>query len=214
MQNENLTKKELRTSSIKWDLDTKKEVAKIGMAASMAVVVGTSFTMNSKAMKNLHIGAGVTLVGFSLWHHFLYQPAKTTSQKLARITSPQKHEKVIPSAIVFKEMYASIALDGTLTHDELVMFEARLETLLKSYEKPTTLLLADFTKMMAIEVGALWHDLILGFGKHPEINRIAIVGKSRLEKMSISLTNVFLQAELSYFETHEEAKVWLFKKVV
>lgn len=82
MQNENLTKKELKLPSFKtWDLDTKKEVAKIGMTASMAIVVGTSFGMKSKVMKNLHIGAGVALVGFSLWHHMLYQPAKKSAPK-------------------------------------------------------------------------------------------------------------------------------------
>ncbi len=85
MQNENLTKKELKLPSFKtWDLDTKKEVAKIGMTASMAIVVGTSFGMKSKVMKNLHIGAGVALVGFSLWHHMLYQPSKKSSSKVAK----------------------------------------------------------------------------------------------------------------------------------
>lgn len=83
MRNENLTKKELKLPSFKtWDLDTKKEVAKIGMTASMAIVVGTSFGMKSKVMKNLHIGAGVALVGFSLWHHMLYQPSKKSSSKV------------------------------------------------------------------------------------------------------------------------------------
>lgn len=82
MRKENLTKKELKLASFKqWDLDTKKEVAKIGMTASMAIVVGTSFGMKSKVMKNLHIGAGVALVGFSLWHHMLYQPAKKSAPK-------------------------------------------------------------------------------------------------------------------------------------
>ena len=84
MQKENLTKKELKLPSFKtWDLDTKKEVAKIGMTASMAIVIGTSFGMKSKVMKNLHIGAGVALVGFSLWHHMLYQPSKKSSVKAA-----------------------------------------------------------------------------------------------------------------------------------
>jgi len=82
MQNENLTKKELKLPSFKtWDLETKKEVAKIGMTASMAIVIGTSFGMKSKIMKNLHVGAGVALVGFSLWHHMLYQPSKKSSTK-------------------------------------------------------------------------------------------------------------------------------------
>lgn len=82
MRNENLIKKELKRPNFKpWDLDTKKEVAKIGMTASMAIVVGTSFGMKSKVMKQLHVGAGVALVGFSLWHHMLYQPAKKSVTK-------------------------------------------------------------------------------------------------------------------------------------
>lgn len=80
MQSKNLTKKESKLTSIKWDLETKKEVAKIGMTASLAIVVGSSFAMKSKAMTNLHIGAGAALVGFSLWHHLLYQPAKTKTE--------------------------------------------------------------------------------------------------------------------------------------
>jgi hypothetical protein len=85
MQNENLIKKELKLPNFKsWDLETKKEAAKIGMTASMAIVVGTSFGMKSKIMKNLHIGAGVALVGFSLWHHMLYQPSKKSSAKMAQ----------------------------------------------------------------------------------------------------------------------------------
>ncbi len=58
------------------DLDTKKEIAKIGMVASMGITVGTSLYMKSKTMKNLHVGAGVALVGFSFWHHMLYQSEK------------------------------------------------------------------------------------------------------------------------------------------
>ncbi len=58
------------------DLELKKEIAKIGMTATMGITVATSLYMKNRAMKNLHIGAGVALVGFSLWHHLLYQPEK------------------------------------------------------------------------------------------------------------------------------------------
>jgi len=83
MQNENLIKNEqennLKKISLpKIDLDTKKEIAKIGMTASMGITVATSFYMKNKLMKNLHIGAGVALVGFSFWHHMLYQPETKT----------------------------------------------------------------------------------------------------------------------------------------
>ena len=72
MQKENLIKKEEKTHRL--DLDTKKELAKIGMTASMGITVATSFYMKNKFMKNLHVIAGTALVGFSLWHHLLYQP--------------------------------------------------------------------------------------------------------------------------------------------
>lgn len=63
------------------DPELKKEAAKIGMTASMGVVVLTSLYMKNRTMKNLHIGAGVALAGFSFWHHLLYQPEK----------NPEKH---------------------------------------------------------------------------------------------------------------------------
>lgn len=81
MQNENLIKNEQEKTTKRinfpsFDLDTKKEIAKIGMTASMGITVATSFYMKNRTMKNLHIGAGVALVGFSFWHHMLYQPEK------------------------------------------------------------------------------------------------------------------------------------------
>ena len=207
MQNENSIKKELKPLGIQWDLETKKEVAKIGMSTSMAVVVGTSFVMDSKAMRNLHIGAGVALVGFSLWHHLLYQPAKKESSKKHKdISSSQTQQP----ALNFQEVYASMRIEGVLTHEEVEAFEERLEALLASYAKPSTQLLVDVRGLEKIEAGVIWHDMLQGFGKHPEISKVAIVGESKLEKLSISLTRVFIvKPKIGYFETLEGAKEWL-----
>ncbi len=79
MQKENLIEKEEKKAIFKLsriDLDTKKEIAKIGMTASLGLTVATSFFMKNKFSKNLHIVAGTALVGFCLWHHYLYQPPK------------------------------------------------------------------------------------------------------------------------------------------
>ncbi len=43
------------------------------------------------------------------------------------------------------------------------------------------------------------------------MRRIAIVGKSRLEKISISLTNAIIKPELNYFEAEQEAREGLLK---
>ncbi|MFA7084480.1 MAG: hypothetical protein WC141_08105 [Arcobacteraceae bacterium] len=77
MQNENMIEK--KENRHRLDLDTKKELAKIGMTASMGITVATAFFMKNKFMKNLHIVAGTSLVGFSLWHHLLYQSHKKDS---------------------------------------------------------------------------------------------------------------------------------------
>jgi len=95
MQKENLIKSEESGNQLKGregvfsqiDLDTKREIAKIGMTASMGITVATSFYMKNRFMKNLHIGAGVALVGFSFWHHLLYQPDK----KIKKINTTRKN---------------------------------------------------------------------------------------------------------------------------
>ncbi len=64
----------------KLDLETKREIAKVAMAASLGVtVVSALFLKKDRTMKQIHTGAGVALAGFSLWHHFLYQPAKKSN---------------------------------------------------------------------------------------------------------------------------------------
>ncbi|PIE56756.1 MAG: hypothetical protein CSA34_01965 [Desulfobulbus propionicus] len=63
----------------KTDLETRKELAKIAMTAALGVTVLTApLLKRNKLAKNIHTGAGVLLVGFSLWHHYLYQPANGT----------------------------------------------------------------------------------------------------------------------------------------
>lgn len=81
MQKQNSIKKEEKSLIPKLDLDTKKELAKIGMTASMGITVVTSLYMKNKTMKYLHVGAGVALVGFSYWHHSLYQGDKKKAKK-------------------------------------------------------------------------------------------------------------------------------------
>ena len=76
-------KKEMK--ELKFDLELQKEVAKIGMSATLGATVVTSMFMKNKITKNTHIIAGVAFCGFALWHHMLYQPKK---QKLnAKISS-------------------------------------------------------------------------------------------------------------------------------
>jgi len=65
----NIKKKKLENIT----LEDKKKYAKTGMTVSMGVLAVTGF-MQGKGPKALHVWSGAALIGFSLWHHMLYQP--------------------------------------------------------------------------------------------------------------------------------------------
>lgn len=75
----------------KIDLETKKEVAKIAMTATLGVTVLTApFLKGNRTLKNIHTGAGALFAGFSLWHHLLYRSDKKKGM------NPKKAEKSTP----------------------------------------------------------------------------------------------------------------------
>jgi len=55
-------------------LARQRELAKVGMTASLAVLVVTALTGTRKRSPSraLHLASGAALVGFSLWHYGLY----------------------------------------------------------------------------------------------------------------------------------------------
>lgn len=70
-----------------FDPEAKKEWAKIGMTACLGVAVFTApFLRRNRLLRKVHTGAGALLVGFSLWHHQLYQP----QPRAQRLPSPDR----------------------------------------------------------------------------------------------------------------------------
>lgn len=53
-------------------LEAKREIAKIGMSASLLLTAGSALFLKNKTAKGIHITAGIALVGFSIWHASLY----------------------------------------------------------------------------------------------------------------------------------------------
>lgn len=74
----------------KLDLEVKKEVAKIGMTATLGATVVTSMFMKNKLAKKTHIVAGAAFCGFALWHHMLYQPENKKKKKLSKKESKEE----------------------------------------------------------------------------------------------------------------------------
>ncbi|MDE5603408.1 MAG: hypothetical protein K2I71_05770 [Helicobacter sp.] len=57
-------------------LEQKREIAKIGMSVSLVLTAGSALFLKHTLAKRIHIGAGITLIGFSLWHSSLYPKTK------------------------------------------------------------------------------------------------------------------------------------------
>ncbi|GAB6042544.1 hypothetical protein [Endothiovibrio diazotrophicus] len=79
-------------------LQASRTAAKAGMAASMATLVYTGFR-GRKAM-GLHTWAGMALLGFTLWHVYLYQPkskAATRRHAQQKLVKPKTGAPAVPS---------------------------------------------------------------------------------------------------------------------
>lgn len=75
---------------MKIDLEVQKEVAKIGMTATLGATVVTSMYMKNKLAKKTHIVAGAAFCGFALWHHLLYKPTKKSKEIPAKKESNEE----------------------------------------------------------------------------------------------------------------------------
>ena len=72
MSDSTLSLKTIQLKDLLCSVESKKEFAKLGMSASLLLCVGSAFFKGNFA-RNLHIASGVALVGFSIWHHSLYE---------------------------------------------------------------------------------------------------------------------------------------------
>lgn len=54
------------------DIEAHRSFAKLGMSVSLGALALSAFGMKNKTIKKIHIVAGVTMVGFSLYHAGLY----------------------------------------------------------------------------------------------------------------------------------------------
>ena len=205
MQKESLIEKKERVLNL--DLDTKKEIAKIGMTASLGIVTATSFYMKNDLIKNLHIGSGVALIGFSFWHHMLYQSDKK-EKSLSVSKSQQKTEKT-KSSIRIKKIYTELSVDGKLTSEDIKSFETKLESLVQEHSVASIDTLVNIREMSGISLVAMWDDLVFYLKNIRIIDKVAVVGTKKLGKLSSVITESLTPSSMSYFDNYEDAREWI-----
>lgn len=196
MQKENLTKKQKEQSGI--SLDTKKEIAKIGMTASMGVVVATSFFMKkNKLSKRLHIGAGAALVGFSLWHHLLYQPEKKAQKTQSKNSDIKKVEKKENPNISLKheDNFTELAISKSFQKKDF----DDLETVLKDMKFKKLLIKIQKTDN---KQKRFWSDFLTLVGKYTKEKECALY--------ALGMKTLFKQMPQHWYyaPSYKKAKEW------
>lgn len=98
-------------------------------------------------------------------------------------------------------------ISGKLVEDDYAVFRPKLDRILKK-ESPLSLLIKieDFDGWSA---KAAWEELKIGLDHGKNFLRIAFVGENLWEKVMIELGNLFLKAEVHYFEDDSKAINWL-----
>lgn len=69
-------------------LQVSRTTAKVGMGTAMALLVYTALRGGRRAMR-LHTWAGLGLLGFTLWHVYLYQPRRKAAAARYRLAAPR-----------------------------------------------------------------------------------------------------------------------------
>lgn len=185
----------------KTELESKKQQAKLGMASAFGAVVITSLLgpdqPDRQTIKTIQYGAGAALIGFSIWHVLLnQQPIETP------LPSEQKN-------IQLNSFYTEISLSGKLTQHELKIFETEIESLLQKYEVPAINILADIREIKGIELKAAWDEFLFALRHYKQFKKIAVVGSKKYEKISITLLNKLIPADIRYYKQYDSASKWL-----
>ncbi|KAG1663424.1 Universal stress protein A 1 [Nymphon striatum] len=120
--------------------------------------------------------------------------SKNVSKELSEIPLNEPH------------IYA-FQISGKLVADDYAIFRPKLERILKK-ESPLSLLvqLEEFDGWTA---KSAWEDLKIGLDHGQDFLRIAFVGEHLWEKVMIELGNLFMKAEVRYFQDDSEAINWL-----
>lgn len=102
-------------------LENQREVAKMGLVASLASTAVSAFFMKSKAAKSVHIASGVALIAFSLWHHSLYPKNSRKGVKNAEFSS-------VKSANSTKNQAVNSTKSANLTRRQAVVVQKRTQS--------------------------------------------------------------------------------------
>ncbi len=125
------------------------------------------------------------------------------------MTNNYKHGISIGLNRVKDYFFIKMDIIGSLTHEDYEIITPMLENALQGVEEPKISLLVDATKFEGWSLQAAWDDLKLGLKHNKDFEKIAFVGNKSWQEYSVKISNWFSLGTMEYFETIEDALVWL-----
>lgn len=123
--------------------------------------------------------------------------------------STSRHGIAIGIERVGDEFYLSLKAIGKLTHADYEVITPMIDSALEGFKQPKIKALIDGTEMDGWELRAGWDDFKLGLKHGREFEKIAIYGNKGWQEMVAKMGAWFISGEVKYFESIDDALVWL-----
>lgn len=107
------------------------------------------------------------------------------------------------------DFFFTLKAVGKLTHEDYQTITPMLDSALNSVKEPKVRVLIDGIELEGWEPRAAWDDFKLGLKHGNEFEKIAIVGNKKWLEISAKVGSWFTSGEVKYFESREDAVVWL-----
>lgn len=110
-----------------------------------------------------------------------------------------------------KHFFLSLKAVGKLTHDDYEIITPMIDSALEAVKEPVVDVFIDGSELEGWELRAAWDDLKLGLKHGGDFKRIAIFGNKKWQAFASKIGDWFVSGEVKYFESADEALVWLGK---
>ena len=108
-----------------------------------------------------------------------------------------------------REKLIVLHVSGNLVKTDYEGFVPEFEGLVRRGE--TSRVLIDMTGFQSLAVGAMWEEIKFDIKHFSDIERLAVIGDKKWEKIMATFCKPFTLAEVRYFDVSEtpEARKWL-----
>lgn len=122
-----------------------------------------------------------------------------------------KHGLSIGIERIENDYFLSLKAVGKLTHEDYKTITPMIDSALAQVKEPHVNVLIDGTELEGWELRAAWDDFKLGLKYNNEFHKIAIYGNKNWQEITAKIGAWFISGEIKYFETLQDAIVWLKK---